>query len=196
MRIRVHIAFKPHVVLPAGLPRQHVVAWDPAAGPLIAQPEPTPEGRRSWSQAELQILRDHYPAGGVPAARAVLPARSDRSIENKASRLGLKRLVAKGTDEPVPPAPSATPPRRSTLSAPARPAAAAPRKPVPPSWVEQQIAKLQVAKNVLRGRGVSVTPNGRDPGTSGWWVSGFTAVLTSAEVIAYAEQLTAPTAPS
>jgi len=196
MRIRVHIAFKPHVVLPVGLARQHIVAWDPSAGPLIAQPEPAPEGRRSWSQAELQLLRNLYPAGGVPAVRAVLPARSDRSIENKAARLSLKRLVAKRHDEPVLPAPSATPPRPSTASAPARPATAAPRKPVPPSWVEQQIAKLQAARNVLRGRGVSVTPNGRDPGTSGWWVSGFTAVLTSAEVIAYAEQLTAPTAPA
>lgn len=43
---------------------------------------------RYWSTVEVEILRKHYPVGGVEACRALLSDRSPSSIHNQAQRLG------------------------------------------------------------------------------------------------------------
>ena len=44
----------------------------------------------AWTPAEIQVLRDLYPAQGLIAAVAGLPGRSDGAIHQKAHKLGLK----------------------------------------------------------------------------------------------------------
>lgn len=44
----------------------------------------------AWSPAEVALLREHYVAGGMPAAHQALPGRSIYSIRVKAARLKLR----------------------------------------------------------------------------------------------------------
>ena len=55
----------------------------------------TPRKSREWTCPELAILREHYPSGGVPACRGLLPGRSEIAIYAKASMDGLARPAAK-----------------------------------------------------------------------------------------------------
>lgn len=43
-----------------------------------------------WTDAEIAILREHYPAGGVDACLPLLPGRSADAIRAAASRAGIK----------------------------------------------------------------------------------------------------------
>jgi hypothetical protein len=61
----------------------------------------------SWSQAEMAILREHYPLGGIKAVCEHLPGRSVYSVRVKLHRLGIKcerlqqsapRCVLRGDD--------------------------------------------------------------------------------------------------
>lgn len=53
-----------------------------------------------WTSAEVAILREHYPAGGLEAAQSLLPSRSWHSIYVKAHKLGLR--CERVTDAPKP----------------------------------------------------------------------------------------------
>ncbi len=50
---------------------------------------------RRWSAAELALIREHYPSGGVAACRPWLPGRSDKAIYLCAFRLGPRRPPAR-----------------------------------------------------------------------------------------------------
>lgn len=57
------------------------VAW-----PLPVKAAP----RKPWTAAEVEILREHYPAGGLPACLPLLPGRGERAIYIKVAALGLR----------------------------------------------------------------------------------------------------------
>ena len=50
---------------------------------------------RTWSEEEIQILRETYPAAGAKAAEELLPLRSETDCVRKAINLGLRTLVKK-----------------------------------------------------------------------------------------------------
>lgn len=49
----------------------------------------TTEPRKFWTTRELQLIREHYPAGGIPALEPLLPGRTRSSIYQRANMLGL-----------------------------------------------------------------------------------------------------------
>ncbi len=57
-----------------------------ASWPLPAKLGP----RKRWTDAEMDVLREHYPVGGVAACSPLLPGRSERTIYIKAAKLGLR----------------------------------------------------------------------------------------------------------
>lgn len=52
--------------------------------------EPRTGARRFWTGREVKILREHFPAGGVPACLPLLPGRTASSIYQRAGQLGLR----------------------------------------------------------------------------------------------------------
>lgn len=46
--------------------------------------------KRFWTGKEERLLREHYPAGGVPECLPLLPGRTASSIYNRAGQLGLR----------------------------------------------------------------------------------------------------------
>lgn len=65
-------------------PREHA----PRIGPARVVGK---QHERFWTEAELDILRQYFPDGGMPAAGAHLPGRSRSSIYVKAHQLGMSR---------------------------------------------------------------------------------------------------------
>jgi hypothetical protein len=63
-----------------------------ASAPRLSAPRaPGRHDERFWTAEENAILRQYFPAGGVPAAGAHLPNRSRSAIYGQAAKLGLKR---------------------------------------------------------------------------------------------------------
>lgn len=58
---------------------------------LIAPRVPGKHSDRFWTEEENEILRKHYPNGGLPAAGVHLPKRSRSAIYRQAGLLGLRR---------------------------------------------------------------------------------------------------------
>lgn len=46
--------------------------------------------RKEWTNREEKVLREHFPAGGVPACLPLLPGRTESSIYQHAAKLRLK----------------------------------------------------------------------------------------------------------
>lgn len=162
---------------------------------------PPPPRADVWTEEQVALLRQHYTAGGINACLPHFPGRTAKALKVKAQKLGLKvadpvrsRAGVQGkrpsvvvVDEvAVPPAPQPVTRPRPVAAPPGMLAPAAPataRKAAPVSWVERQQQQLHAAKGFLKSKGLSVMPNGSDPGASGWWVSGYPNALTNQQVI-------------
>lgn len=70
----------------------HLDITDEAKAMLISAAVDTMLKRRNtpWTQADIDVLRRHYPGGGAVACRSLLPHRTPGSIHEKAKQLGLK----------------------------------------------------------------------------------------------------------
>lgn len=44
-----------------------------------------------WTEAEIQIVRDHWPSGGMRVVAAMLPSRTQDTIKQMAHKNGIKR---------------------------------------------------------------------------------------------------------
>lgn len=65
--------------------------------PIVGAPRQG--SRRFWTGREEKIMREIYPAGGVPACLPLLPGRSASSIYNRAGSMGLRRPGRQGRVE-------------------------------------------------------------------------------------------------
>lgn len=57
-------------------------------------------GNPRWTEADMALLREHYTAGGLPAALLVLPARSHQAIEQQASKSGIRSPIVGDAPKP------------------------------------------------------------------------------------------------
>lgn len=186
MRLLVRVTPKPGV----DAPRLEGI-YDLITGAMSLRPveerksyRPVPPVRNEWSAAELAILREHWPAGGMPACLPRLPGRDRKAIQNKAFRLGLKRQAAPAAAVSI--GVRARPFRLDAPAAPA-PAPAAPKKPAPVSWVERQQGRVVQSRTFLEKQGYRVTPVDRNSPMASWWVSSFPNPLSSEQLIGLAE---------
>jgi hypothetical protein len=65
-----------------------------ADGTPTTTPVPAPARPNRWTTTESAKLRASFPTGGIAAARAALPHRSDLALRAQASRLGLRSPIS------------------------------------------------------------------------------------------------------
>lgn len=59
--------------------------------------EPKSGERRFWTTREIEVVRRHYPAGGLAACLTLLPGRSAPAVYQRAVKLGVVKLKPDGS---------------------------------------------------------------------------------------------------